>query len=122
MQQTMTVTQTENQLEVETRLIQPDNEANVKDTFVFDGKEHEFTPQRRKRSAKTPHRPKAKGQPAWLPDGSGIVVKRSGDDRNAKGIGNDAGNEEVDFYGDGELTIALYVDGQTARTKLNGSL
>jgi len=70
MQLTMTVTQTEEQIEVETRLIQPDNERTVKDTFVFDGKEHEFTPP-------TPaNAPPAKGKRTvtWLPDGNGILV------------------------------------------------
>jgi hypothetical protein len=45
MHQTMTVTQTGDQIDVETKLIQPDNERTMKDSYVLDGKEREFTPQ-----------------------------------------------------------------------------
>jgi len=44
MQQSMTVVQTDDKIELETKLIQPNNERSVKDTYIIDGKEHEFTP------------------------------------------------------------------------------
>ena len=44
MNQTMIVSQAENKIEVETKLIQPGNERSVKDTYTLDGKEYEFTP------------------------------------------------------------------------------
>ena len=44
MNQTMTVTQKDDQIEVETKLIQPGNERVQKDTYILDGKEHDFTP------------------------------------------------------------------------------
>ena len=44
MTQTMTVKHTGDQMEVETKLIQPGNERIVKDTYTMDGKEYEFSP------------------------------------------------------------------------------
>src|SRR5215211_6794557 len=63
MNQTMTVTHKDDQIELETKLIQPDNERVVKDTYILDGKEHEFTPQT------APNQPPAKGKRTvvWLP-------------------------------------------------------
>jgi hypothetical protein len=45
MNQTMVITQTAAELIVETKLIQPGNERTVKDSYVLDGKEYDFTPQ-----------------------------------------------------------------------------
>ena len=42
MQQTMTVNHTGDQIELETKLIQPDNERTVKDSYLLDGKEREL--------------------------------------------------------------------------------
>lgn len=107
MQQTMTVTQTENQLDVETKLIQPDNERTVKDTYVFDGKEHDFTP------ATPPNAPPAKGKRTtnWLPDGKGILVNEVVTTETPKGPATTQVTKKWTFTGDGELTIALFVDG-----------
>src|ERR1041385_6275613 len=44
MNQTLVVSQKADQIELETKLIQPNNERSVKDTYILDGKEHEFTP------------------------------------------------------------------------------
>ena len=44
MTQVLTITQKDDQMEVETKIIQPNNERVVKDTYYLDGKEHEFTP------------------------------------------------------------------------------
>src|SRR5690349_25115541 len=44
MNQTMTVTQKDDQIDIETKLIHPNNERSIKDTYILDGKEHEFTP------------------------------------------------------------------------------
>ncbi len=70
MQQTMAVTQNADQIDVETRLIQPGNEQTVKDSYVLDGKERDFTPQT------APNAPPAKGKRTanWLPNGKGVVI------------------------------------------------
>jgi hypothetical protein len=111
MQQTMTVTQTEDPMEVETRLIQPDNERTVKDTFVFDGKEHDFTPPTPPNTP--PNSPAARGKRTanWLPDGSGILVNEVMTTETPKGSVTTQVTKKWTFTGDGELTIALYVDG-----------
>ena len=111
MQQTMTVTQTENQLEVETKLIQPDNERTVKDTYVFDGKEHEFTPPMPPNAPPSAPAPKGKRTANWLPDGNGIVVNEVLTTETPKGPATTQVTKKWTFTGEGELTIALYVDG-----------
>ena len=107
MQQTMTVTQTENQLEVETKLIQPGNERTVKDVFVFDGKEHEFTPPTQ------PNAPPAKGKRTsnWLPDGSAMVLNEVVTTETPKGTVTTQITKKWKVNAAGELTIDLYVDG-----------
>ncbi len=93
MQQTMTVSQTEDQMEVETRLIQPDNERTIKDT--------------------PPNAPPAKGKRTanWLPDGNGILVNEVVTTETPKGPVTTQVTKKWTLTGDGELTIALYVDG-----------
>ena len=107
MQQTMTVTQTENQVEVETKLIQPGNERTVKDVFVFDGKEHEFTP------PTPPNAPPAKGKRTsnWLPDGSAMVLNEVVTTETPKGTVTTQITKKWKVNAAGELTIDLYVDG-----------
>jgi hypothetical protein len=107
MQQTMTVTQTEDQIEVETKLIQPDNERTVKDTYILDGKEHEFTP------ATAPNTPSAKGKRTvnWLPKGNGIVVNEVTTNVTDKGTVTTQIARKWTLTGDGQLTIDLYIDG-----------
>ena len=63
MNQTLTVVQKDDQLEVETKITQPNNDRTVKDTYVLDGKEYDLTPPAKgKRSA------------VWLPGDRGIQV------------------------------------------------
>ncbi|HJU53867.1 MAG TPA: hypothetical protein VJ715_04820 [Pyrinomonadaceae bacterium] len=69
MDQTMTVVQTGDKIELETKLITAQGERVVKDAYKLDGKETEFTPQ-------GPQGPAGKGKRTakWLPRGNGIVV------------------------------------------------
>ena len=69
MDQTMTVVQTGDKIELETKLITAQGERVVKDAYTLDGKEAEFTPQ-------GPQGPTGKGKRTakWLPRGNGIVV------------------------------------------------
>jgi hypothetical protein len=63
MNQTLTVVQKDDQMEVETKISQPNNDRTVKDTYVLDGKEYDLTPPAKgKRSA------------VWLPGDRGIQV------------------------------------------------
>ena len=63
MNQTLTIVQKDDQIEVETKITQPNNDRTVKDTYVLDGKEYDLTPPAKgKRSA------------VWLPGDRGIQV------------------------------------------------
>lgn len=107
MQSTMTVKQTADQMEVETKLIQPGNERTVKDTYVLDGKEYEFTP------ATPPNAPPAKGKrnANWLPNNTGIVVNEVTTVETPNGTVTTQITKKWTFTAAGELTIAYYVDG-----------
>ena len=109
MNQTMVVTQKGDQIEVETKLIQPDNERTVKDSYVLDGKEREFTPQAP--PGQTP--PKGKRTANWMPGGNGILVTEVTTSETAKGP---ATSQVVRKWtiSNGELVIALYVDSPNA--------
>jgi hypothetical protein len=111
MQQTMTVTHTEDQIEVETKLIMPDNERTVKDSYVLDGKEREFTPSAPPNAP--PNAPSAKGKRTanWLPNGKGIVVNDVTTSETTNGTVTSQLTRKWTLTGDSELTIDMYVDG-----------
>jgi hypothetical protein len=108
MTQTMTVTQKDDQIEVETKLIQPGNERVQKDTYVLDGKEHEFQP---------PTPPNAQAPPAkgkrtatWLPAGNGITVTDVTTAETPKGPVTTQIVRKWTISAQGELIIDMYVD------------
>ena len=71
-QQTMIVTQTEDKIELETKITNSQGENSIKDSYVVDGVEREFTPQ----TATGPQAgAKGKRKATWLPNGRGIVVE-----------------------------------------------
>jgi hypothetical protein len=112
MNQSMVVSQTGDEITVETKLIQPDNERTVKDTYVLDGKERDFTPQV---PAGAPPAPpaKAKRTASWLPSGNGIVVTEVTTSETPKGP---VTSQVVRKWtiSNGELVIAIYVDNPNA--------
>ena len=69
MEQTMTVLQSGDKIELETKITTAQGERVIKDTYTLDGKEVEFTPQ-------GPNGPAGKGKRSakWLPRGNGILV------------------------------------------------
>ena len=105
MQQSMTVTQTGDQIELETKLIQPDNERTVKDSYTLDGKEHEFTP------LSPPGQPVPKGKRTanWLPNGNGIVVNEVTTTDTDKGPVSSQLTRKWTLS-NGELVIDMYID------------
>jgi len=105
MEQTMTVKQSGDQMEVETKLIQPNNERTQKDTYVLDGKEHDFTPQ----VAPGQPIPKAKRTATWMPGGNGLLITNVVTTETPKGP---ATTQDVRKWTiiNGELVIAQYVD------------
>jgi hypothetical protein len=111
MQMTMTVKHTSTQIEVETKLIQPDNERTVKDTFVLDGKEYEFTPAAPLNAPADAPKPKGKRTANWLPSGEGIIATDVTTTETPNGVVTTQIVRKWTFTGNGELTIAMFVDG-----------
>jgi hypothetical protein len=106
MNQTLVITQKDEQIELETKLIQPDNERTVKDTYILDGKEHEFTP------PVAPNQPPAKGKRTaiWLPGDRGIQVTEVTTSETPKGPVTNQVVRKWTISGEGELVIDMYVD------------
>jgi hypothetical protein len=110
MQQTMTVTQTGDQIEVVTKMIMPDNERTVKDTYVLDGKEYEFTPPLPLNAPASAPPQKGKRTASWLPNAIGILVTEVITSETPKGPLTTQLMRKWTFTGDGELTITTFVD------------
>ena len=106
MNQIMTVTQTDDKIEVETKLIQPNNERSVKDTYVLDGKEYEFTPQT------PPNQPPAKGKrtAVWLPGDRGLQVTEIATVQTQKGTETRQTVRKWTITAQGELVVDMYID------------
>jgi hypothetical protein len=106
MTQIITIVQKEDQLEVETKLIQPNNERTVKDTYILDGKEYDFTP------PVPPNAPPAKGKrtAVWLPSDRGIQVTDVTTAETPKGPVQTQTMRKLTISGQGELVIDMYVD------------
>ena len=106
MNQTLVVSQKADQIELETKLIQPNNARSVKDTYILDGKEHEFTPQT------PPNQPPAKGKRTamWLPGDRGIQVTEVTTAETPKGPVTTQVVRKWTISGQGELVIDMYVD------------
>jgi hypothetical protein len=111
MQQTMTVTQTGDQIELETKLMQPNNERTVKDSYTLDGKEREFIPQVPPNAAPNAPQPKGKRTGNWLPGGKGIVVNEVTVSETPKGPVTSQLTRKWTLSSDGELIIDMYIDG-----------
>ena len=106
MNQTLTITQKDDRIELETKLIQPNNERAVKDTYVLDGKEYDFTP------LVTPNQPPATGKrtAVWLPGDRGIQVTDVTTAETPKGPVKTQTVRKWTISGQGELVIDMYVD------------
>lgn len=106
MNQTLTIVQKEDQIEVETKLIQPNNERTIKDTYILDGKEHEFTPQ------VPPNAPPTKGKrtAVWLPGDRGLQVTDVTTQETSKGPVQTQTMRKLTISSQGELVIDMYID------------
>lgn len=111
MTQTMAVKHAGDQLEVETKLIQPGNERTIKDTYMLDGKEYDFSPPVPPNAPPNTPLPKGKRTSNWLPDGSGILANEVVTNETPKGPTTTNISKKWTFTGNGELTIAFFVDG-----------
>jgi hypothetical protein len=107
MEQTMTVVQTGDRIELETKLITAQGERTLKDTYTLDGKETEFTPQ-------GPQGPAGKGKRTakWLPRGNGILVSEETTVETPKGVVTSQLMRKWILSPDGTtITIDMYYDG-----------
>ena len=106
MKQILTVTQKEDRIELETKIIQPNNERTVKDTYVLDGKEYDFTPQ------VAPNQPPATGKRTvvWLPGDKGIQVTDVTTTETPKGPVKSQTMRKWTLASNGELVIDMYID------------
>ncbi len=106
MTQILTITQKDDRIELETKLIQPNNERTVKDTYVLDGKEYDFTP------LVPPNQPPAAGKrtAVWLPGERGIQVTDVTTAETPKGSVKTQTVRKWAISSQGELVIDMYVD------------
>lgn len=107
MTQVLTIIQTDDKIEFETKLIQPGNERSVKDTYNLDGKEYEFTPQAPPNQ--TP--PKGKRTVTWLPGDKGLMVTEVTTAETPKGPTTTQVVKKWTISGQGELVIDMFIDG-----------
>ena len=107
MNQILTITHKEDQLDLETKIIQPGNERVVKDTYYLDGKEHEFTPQ--VPPNQTP--PKGKRTVNWLPEDKGLTITEVTTAETPKGPVTTQVVRKWTISAQGELVIDMYIDG-----------
>ena len=106
MNQTLTIVHKGDQLEIETKLIQPNNERTVKDTYILDGKEHDFTPAVPPNAAPTT----GKRTVVWLPGDRGIQITDITPAQSAKGPERSQIVRKLAISNQGELVIDMYVD------------
>lgn len=109
MNQTMSVTQSGDEIQVETKLIQPNNERTVKDTYVLDGKERDFTPPVPPNAPANAPPPKGKRTAYWMSGNKGILI----DDVTTTETPNGPTVTKVTrkwTLSNGELVIDMYVD------------
>jgi hypothetical protein len=108
---TMTVAQAEGQIEVETKLIQPGSERTIKDTFILDGKEHDFNPPAPPNAPANAPPPKGKRTAVWLPDGKALLLTELITNETPQGAVTTQMVRKWAFTSENELTITMFVDG-----------
>jgi hypothetical protein len=67
LEQSMTITQTGDEIKLEAHIKHARGEQNVNETYTLDGKETDFTPQ-------APPNAKGKRKSSWLPNGRGFLI------------------------------------------------
>jgi hypothetical protein len=111
MTQVLTITHTDDQMEVETKIIQPNNERTIKDTFILDGKEHEFTPPTPPNApANAPPPPKGKRTVTWLPGETALTVTDITTATTPQGEVTTQNVRKWAINGQGELVVDTYID------------
>jgi len=114
-EQTMTITQTGDKIELETKITSPQGERTIKDSYTVDGKEADFTPQgpqgamgKGKRTAK------------WSADGAALEVSETATIDGPNGPDEVSATRKWTLAADGKtMTIELTFNGEqgTQKTK-----
>ena len=105
-EQTMTVIQKGDRIDLETKIVTPQGERLISDTYILDGTETEFTPQ----GLQGPAPGKGKRKAMWLPDESGIVINEETIVDTPQGKATTQLTRKWRILADGALTIDLYHD------------
>jgi len=110
MNQTMTVKQSGDEVSVETKLIQPNNERTVNDNYVLDGKERDFAPPVPPNAPANSPAPKGKRTAYWMPGNKGILVDEVTTTEAPKGPTVTKVTRKWTLSSDGELVVDMFVD------------
>jgi hypothetical protein len=113
--QTMTITQTGDKIELETKITGPQGERTIKDSYTADGKEADFTPQ-------GPQGPMGKGKRTakWSADGATLEVSETATLEGPNGADEISATRKWTLAADGKtMTIELTFNGEqgTQKTK-----
>lgn len=104
--QTMTVKQTGDRVEIETTITSDEGEQVIKDAYVLDGKEADFTQKMAGAEAK------GKRTSSWTADGNGIDVTESARFEGPMGAADIKATRKWSLAADGKtLTIVMNIDG-----------
>jgi hypothetical protein len=112
-EQTMTVTQTGDKIELETKIVTPNGERVIKDTYTVDGKETDFTPQ-------GPQGAMGKGKRTskWSADGAALEVSETATLNGPNGSDEISATRKWSLAADGKtLTIELAFSGEQGMQK-----
>jgi hypothetical protein len=113
MEQTMTVTQTGDKIDLETKIVAPQGERVIKDSYTVDGKETEFSPQ-------GPQGPIGKGKRTakWSADGMAVEVSETATLNGPNGTDEVSATRKWTLAADGKtLTIDLTFSGEQGMQK-----
>jgi hypothetical protein len=114
-EQTMTITQTGDKIELETKITSPQGERTIKDSYTLDGKEADFTPQ-------GPQGAMGKGKRTarWSADGAALEVSETATLDGPNGPDEVSATRKWTLAADGKtMTIELTFNGEqgTQKTK-----
>lgn len=114
-EQTMTITQTGDKIDLETKITTPQGERTVKDSYTVDGKEVDFSPQ-------GPQGPMGKGKRTakWSADGAALEVSETATLDGPNGPDEVSATRKWTLAADGKtMTIELTFSGEqgTQKTK-----